>query len=178
MQIPWADLLTSLRIFLILPITGFVSTDRWGWVLALYLLIPLTDLFDGYLARRTEGPTLGPKFDAIADILFGLAIICLVYWKSPDLRPLLDVYLPLLITVGLLFFLVSYLRTREILLLHLWTGKLTGWTGYLWFILTFYLDSGPWATHAAMLVTIAFYLECIVFVLKGQTSEDARSAFF
>ncbi|UCF37380.1 MAG: CDP-alcohol phosphatidyltransferase family protein [Acidobacteriota bacterium] len=178
MKIPWPDLLTGMRILMVAPITWALGNDHWGWVFAFYVFIPVTDLLDGHLARILSRPTLGPKFDAIADIIFGVALICWVYWKATELRGLLHVYLPILLVTALVFFLLSYLKTNEILLLHLWTGKLTGWTGFFWFLLVFYTDSGPWVTHIAMIVPILFYLESSVFVLKGHTAEDARSAFF
>jgi len=79
-----ANALTFLRL-LIVPVFAFLlphslenTTTRW-WVTALFVVAAITDLVDGYLARRLKLiTTVGKIADPIADkLLIGTALIAL-----------------------------------------------------------------------------------------------------
>lgn len=77
MTIP--NILTFARIALI-PVLVLLlyadgDTGRW-WALGLYVLIAVTDFFDGYLARKLhQQSTLGALIDPIADKILVVALI-------------------------------------------------------------------------------------------------------
>ena len=80
-----ANKLTILRVALIPFFVFFMSTDMWGavgrWVaLTIFCIASITDLIDGYLARKYNCITTFGKFmDPLADkLLVGAALICLV----------------------------------------------------------------------------------------------------
>ncbi len=173
-----ADLVTSLRILVVIPLTWTLYLEDWGLTLALCLIVPLTDLMDGYLARRSVRPTLGPRFDAVADLVFGLALVGWVYWKAPGQRAGIVLYAGVVTTLFVLYALVSYTKAGRILLLHLWTGKITGWSGFFWLLSSLYTSWGDYLLHLAGTATSFYYLECIVYILRGRTAQDGRSAFF
>lgn len=75
MRITFSTVLTLIRIFLI-PFIGYAMMQRW-WVLALLLFSvgALTDVLDGYFARKWDEETkLGAYLDPLADKL--LVITC------------------------------------------------------------------------------------------------------
>ena len=65
-----ASYVTSLRIFLILPIMYCMSREYEYLALVIFLFAGFTDYLDGYIARRTSKETsLGALLDLLADKL-------------------------------------------------------------------------------------------------------------
>jgi CDP-diacylglycerol--glycerol-3-phosphate 3-phosphatidyltransferase len=72
----WADWLTAARAILLpVPIAMlYQRTIRWDWAaLGVFILIGLTDVFDGRLARRYGSTRLGAAMDGAVDRIFVLA---------------------------------------------------------------------------------------------------------
>ncbi len=172
-----ADLITASRIILVGPITIALLLERSDVALVLYSLAVVSDWLDGYAARKYGSSPGGAWFDAVADICFAVALIAWGYWKLPHHRDLIHLYAPILLTVAGGFAFASHRRVGRVLLLHLWTGKATGLAGVLWFGLSYFAGAGRWTAHVAWVVAITFYLECLVYVLRGRTDLHGRSAF-
>ncbi len=69
-------LLTLLRVSLVPGICVFLQAHRFRVALALYLVAALTDVFDGFLARRLRQITrIGTVMDPLVDIAFSLMIL-------------------------------------------------------------------------------------------------------
>ncbi len=69
-----ANLLTALRILLILPFLYFVYAQRFGLALAVFFVASITDYADGYIARNFNQKTrLGQVLDPLADKLLTTA---------------------------------------------------------------------------------------------------------
>lgn len=68
--------LTLARVSLVPGIAVFLVDRHFGWALAVYVLASLTDVFDGYLARRWKQTTaLGTVLDPLVDIVFNLTML-------------------------------------------------------------------------------------------------------
>ncbi|HEX5733554.1 MAG TPA: CDP-alcohol phosphatidyltransferase family protein [Blastocatellia bacterium] len=69
-----ANLLTVLRILLILPFLYFIYAQRFGVALAVFFVASITDYADGYIARNFDQKTrLGQVLDPLADKLLTTA---------------------------------------------------------------------------------------------------------
>lgn len=76
-----ANLLTLARILLIPFIVFWMVQERYALALFLFLVMALTDILDGYIARRWQQRTvLGSYLDPIADkLLLVTSFICLAW---------------------------------------------------------------------------------------------------
>jgi len=74
-----ANILTTLRFILAPIVMWLILADERAAALSVYAVAIVTDILDGYLARRSKiMPSYGPTFDALADCsLFYLPIIAL-----------------------------------------------------------------------------------------------------
>lgn len=119
-----ANLITSCRILLSLLLLFFpaLSPGFYG----LYLAAGLSDMLDGFVARRTNSASpLGAKLDSMADLVF--LAVCLI-----KLLPVLDLPVWLWVWVGLIALLrlvnvvSGFVRRKKLVLLHTRANKLTG----------------------------------------------------
>ena len=119
-----ANLITSCRILLSLLLLFFpaLSPGFYG----LYLAAGLTDMLDGFVARRTNSASpLGAKLDSMADLVF--LAVCLI-----KLLPVLALpvwlwgWVGLIALLRLVNILSGFVWRKKLVLLHTRANKLTG----------------------------------------------------
>jgi phosphatidylglycerophosphate synthase len=172
-----ANAVTLLRGLLIAPIFGLLWAGQVTWALAVYILAALTDLVDGWLARRFhQSSAFGAQLDAAVDNLFSLAILGLLALAYPDLLARQWVAAAVLFGGPIAYLAVSWLMTRRLMMFHVWSAKagaflvfslwpaiaLTGWTGWLWL---------------SAVVVGASRLEQVVLIARGGRDLEARHGF-
>lgn len=121
-----ANMLTVLRI-LILPFLLPAYDKNTYLFIALYLLTGITDVLDGFIARRLNQTTkLGARLDSTADLM---VFIFIFYFLAVRLGGLLLLYAPWLIAVAFLRIvnlIISAVKYKEPVFLHTLANKLTG----------------------------------------------------
>jgi len=142
-----ANAVTLSRGLAILPIFGFLLAGRTKTALGLYIAAAMTDLVDGWLARRQgQSSAFGAQLDAVIDNLFSLAILGFLALAYPDLTARQWLACALLFAGPLLYLAVSWAMTRRLMMFHVWSAKvgavllfslwpaiaITGWDGWLW----------------------------------------------
>jgi cardiolipin synthase len=121
-----ALMLTLARVALVPGIAVFLVDRHFGWAFGVYVFASLTDVLDGWIARRWNQATpLGTALDPLVDIVFnltalaGLAAAALlhpwVFWVAV-LR-----YAVLLVGGSALYLFVGPVRIRPT-----WFGRMTG----------------------------------------------------
>lgn len=121
-----ADTITSVRIafsfiLLLLPL-------RSAGFFAAYTVTGLTDVLDGWLARKTgTASQFGARLDSIADLLFyGVLLFRLfpVLWQT--LPAAMWYVVAVIVLVRLAAYVAAAVRYRQFASLHTWLNKLTG----------------------------------------------------
>jgi len=146
------NLLSIIRIPLSLSLFLLVYNELLFVII--YLICGLTDILDGYIARRMYLQSKsGAKLDSLADLfMFGSILGVLIIWNSSAILK----FIPLLIIITLVrtvnLFLVYY-KFKQLAVIHTLGNKLTGLFAFtiplfyiyfhniniLWFILVFAL---------------------------------------
>ena len=119
-----ANLITSCRILFSLLLLFFpaLSPGFYG----LYLAAGLSDMLDGFVARRTNSASaLGVKLDRIADIIF-LAVCLLKLLPVLALPVWLWVWVGLIALLRLVNVVSGFVCRKKLVLLHTRANKLTG----------------------------------------------------
>lgn len=78
-----ANKLTAVRIFLVPVVLILLTRGHSSLGIALYLIAVLTDVIDGYLARKLQqGSLLGVMLDPIGDIMLTLALFLFLFLEG------------------------------------------------------------------------------------------------
>ena len=143
------DLLSASRIVLCLPLLLVDAMTLPFWVL--YLIAGLTDILDGFLARRWGAESkFGARLDSLADFVFVIAV-------GYKLFPWLKLSDELWMMIGLIALvktvnaISSYVVKHKIEFLHTKVNKLTG----------FLLFIGMMTVGQSYFVLVAWAIACI-----------------
>jgi phosphatidylglycerophosphate synthase len=172
-----ANAVTLSRGLLIAPIFGLLWAGQVTGALVLYVLAALTDLLDGWLARRfRQSSEFGAQLDAVVDNLFSLAILGFLALAYPGLIGRQWLAAVVLFGGPILYLGVSWAMTRRLMMFHVWSAKagafllfclwraiaITGWTGWLWL--------------AALVVGLS-RLEQVILLARGGRDLNAGHGF-
>jgi Phosphatidylglycerophosphate synthase len=160
-QIP--DLLSMSRIVLCLPLLMVDAMTTPFWVL--YLIAGLTDILDGFLARRWGVESkFGAKLDSLADFVFVLVVGYKLFpWLK--LPTALWMMIGLVALVKVINAISSFVVKERIEYLHTKANKLTG----------FLLFIGMMAIGQSYFVPIAWAIACIALFAAIQEGHLIRS---
>ena len=119
-----ANLITSCRILFSLLLLFFpaLSPGFYG----LYIAAGLSDMLDGFVARRTNSASpLGARLDSMADLVF-LAVCLIKLMLVLTLPVWLWVWVGLIALLRLVNILSGFVCRKKLVLLHTKANKLTG----------------------------------------------------
>lgn len=118
------NIITLSRIFLSLGL--FFIDFRSVLFILVYLICGLTDLLDGYIARRTGSETLlGARLDSIADLFMSVMIIITVI-KQNQVTMLIFIGIIIIFILRIGNTVFTKIKFRKISLIHTIANKLSG----------------------------------------------------
>ena len=157
------DLLSMSRIVLCLPLLLVDAMTVPFWVL--YLIAGLTDMLDGFLARRWGVESkFGARLDSLADFVFVLTV-------GYKFFPLLKLPATLWMMIGLIALvktvnaISSYVVKHKIEFLHTKVNKLTG----------FLLFIGMMIVGQSYFIAVAWMIACFALFAAIQEGHIIRS---
>lgn len=119
-----ANLITSIRIIFSITLLFCRSFSTWFYVV--YIITGLTDVFDGFVARKTNTVSeFGSKFDTGADFVF--VSVCLI-----KLLPILNigkwifVWIGIIVVIKLVNIISGYVCQKRLVAVHSVMNKITG----------------------------------------------------
>ena len=157
------DLLSMSRIVLCLPLLIVDAMTVPFWVI--YLIAGLTDMLDGFLARRWGVESkLGARLDSLADFVF---VIAVGYKLFPWLKlpTALWMMIGLIALIKVINAISSFVVKHRIAFLHTKANKLTG----------FLLFIGMMAIGQSYFVPVAWVIACIALFAAIQEGYYIRS---
>jgi phosphatidylglycerophosphate synthase len=172
-----ANLVTLSRLVSIIPILLLLQAGHSQIALTLYFAAALTDLVDGWLARRTASASdFGARLDGVVDNIFSLATLPFLLIAFPGLYQRHPYALLCLFLAPMLYLVIAKLWTGSLMMFHFLSAKLgalllfalwpsmavTGWEG--WLLL-------------AAAVVMASRIEQLFFIARGGTDQDAPHGF-
>ena len=124
-----ANIITALRIAFA-AIIVFVPTFSLIFYL-LYFLCGLTDMLDGYIARKTKTESdFGARLDSIADIVF-VAVCVVKIFPAVSLNRWQWIWIAVIALMRVFNIVYGYIRKKKIIMLHTILNKITGATLFI-----------------------------------------------
>jgi CDP-diacylglycerol--glycerol-3-phosphate 3-phosphatidyltransferase len=170
-----ANYISLSRIFLIMALAFFKPTEPA--FVGLYIAAGLTDMVDGYVARKTgTASRLGEKLDSFADF-FMIVVLLMI------LLPFLDLSIPLLILTAIIALVrtasmvVVYVRYRTFGGLHTYGNKLTGLLLFI-FPVTLFFARAEWLLYLICVVALLSAAEELFIHLTSKELEGNRKGLF
>ena len=172
-----ADTITSVRIaaslfLLLLPLrsVGF---------LVVYTLTGLTDVLDGWLARKTgTASDFGARLDSIADLLFYAAVLLRLFPVLWETLPAAIWYAVAgIILVRLAAYVTAAVKYHRFAALHTWMNKLTG---AVVFLLPYVLAVSAGVVYSWVVCVLAFSAsmeELVIHLCQPAYQADRKSVF-
>jgi CDP-diacylglycerol--glycerol-3-phosphate 3-phosphatidyltransferase len=137
----------------------FMLIGHSDWAAWLYIAVALTDLVDGWYARRFHQQTLlGKTMDPIMDKLLVAAVgigLCIARW--PDPWVLTPVVIILTREVGVMI-LVERFRRKNLMLSVTWAGKMKTMAQGIAFFFLIRHPAGEWGQTARYILVVAVTL--------------------
>ena len=157
------DLLSMSRIVLCLPLLMVDTMTVHFWTL--YLIAGLTDILDGFLARRWDVESkFGARLDSLADFVFVIAVgYKLFTWLK--LPVMLWIMIGLITLIKVINAISSFVVKHRIDFLHTKANKLTG----------FLLFIGMMAIGQSYFVPVVWAIACIALFAAIQEGHLIRS---
>ena len=172
-----ADTITSLRIAATLFLL-FLTLGS-GWFFAAYTIAGLTDVIDGWVARKTgTASEFGARLDSIADLLFYSALLFRLFPVLWRMLPAAIWYaVAAVLVVRLVSYAVAAVKYRRFASLHTWLNKLTGCSVFL---LPYVLSVPAGAAYSWVVCALAFAAsaeELAIHLYRQEYRADRRSIF-
>ena len=175
------NVISLTRLVVILPLTWVVAVhEHSAWVGTLILIGLISDILDGYLARRLNQVTeLGAKLDSLADNLLVPSALAWLIMLCPEVtEPANLIFLATAAVVYLSMLAVGLTRFRMFAGLHLYSGKSAGMFGTVFLLDTFFFEFHVLPFYVALLVfTLANLEALLVFSTFTEVDEHIGSLF-
>ncbi|WP_438748299.1 CDP-alcohol phosphatidyltransferase family protein [Pararhizobium sp. O133] len=172
-----ANIVTLSRGLLIVPILLLASYRYLGIAVIVYLVASITDLLDGWIARRSgRASEYGSRLDAIVDNVFSVAILFFLTISYPGLIARHGLALTILFGGPLLYLLVSWFLTGRLMMFHFWSAK----AGALLLFATWpFIHVTGWEAIIGIAAAVVGFsrVEQIIFILRGGIDLDAPHMF-
>lgn len=172
-----ADTVTTIRIvcsfvLLMLP----VSSPEF---ILIYTLVGLTDVLDGWLARKTgTASEFGARLDSVADLLFyGILLLRLLPALWLALPQAVWYVVSLVLLVRILAYTTAAVKYHRFASLHTWLNKLTGGAVFL-LPYVFAVSSGVVYGWAVCFLALAAALEELtIHLFQKEYCADRKTLF-
>jgi CDP-diacylglycerol--glycerol-3-phosphate 3-phosphatidyltransferase len=171
-----ANLISAIRILIAPLLFVFAFRQMEAWFLGTLIFSGLTDVLDGYIARRLhQVSALGAHLDSWGDFVIYSTMAACAWILWPELTRQLIVYYALILCSFVLPALLGLIKFREFTGYHTWSVKiavLVTFAGYI----ALYAGFAQWPfIIASALCVIAAMEEILITLVLRHERTDVRS---
>ncbi|MEF2967316.1 CDP-alcohol phosphatidyltransferase family protein [Paenibacillus sp. M1] len=167
----------SISRMILLILLFFLTNHVWMFLLV-YLLCGLSDVLDGYIARKTKTQSdLGARLDSAADLLlFGVITVAMIVWLKDEALIFLP-WIILIVTIRCANLLISARKYHSFAIVHTWGNKVSGFLLFMTPPL-YFLFQNPAVAWPVCLVSVLSALEETAIHLTSAKLDLNRQSIF
>ncbi len=174
------NLLSASRLFMFPFLIYFAYTlhaRAFAWI---FIASLITDIADGYLARRLNQITsFGSKLDSWGDLTNFLAAIYGIYMLYPDEFSNYSILFIILFALNLFGITMLFLKFKKLIGMHLYSSKITGYVQGFFLMCWFLLGFNVWLFMIMFTISLLSYLEeIIVILILRKPDHDLKGLFW
>ncbi len=168
------NILSFLRIFLSISL-AFLHYGTGSFIIV-YLFCGLTDILDGYIARKFNLESIfGAKIDSFADIFMFIMITYIVVIQKYELLQPFLILILLITLIKLINLLMPFFKCKKFASIHTWANKLTG---MLIFIVPLLLHNSLIILSICIIAFLSAIEELLIHIFIPNSDLNRRSIFF
>jgi phosphatidylglycerophosphate synthase len=159
---------------LLIPFTG----NHKYLFLTVILFCGLTDVLDGYLARRWNCQSeFGSRLDSLGDWMMGLAITAyLLIWQMHLINSFMGLIIAI-IGVRVISLMISYLKNHKVYSIHTLLNKATGFIVFIGICLIPLYKQHPEMFFVFGMALLSALEELFIFLVAKTPDPDLKSLF-
>ena len=162
-----ANFITIIRILCSLALLFFMPLSLPFY--ALYTAAGLSDIFDGWIARKTNTATeFGAKLDTLADIVFA-AVVLIMLLPILELPLWMIGWIGVIALIKLVNIVIGFIRQKEFISVHSVMNKVTGGLLFVFPLTLTWIDLRYSAAFVCAVATIAAVYEGYL-IYAGRTA--------
>ena len=170
-----ANYISSARIFLVLTL-AFVKPLSIAF-LAIYILCGISDVFDGYIARKTYTTSrLGEKLDSIADLIM-VVVLMIVLYPIINITVQIIVWIVIIAIVRVVSIIVVFVKYKTIGILHTYGNKITGLVLFAFPLLLAFAESDVLMCIICVVASISAIEELFIHLSSNKFRANRKSIF-
>jgi CDP-diacylglycerol--glycerol-3-phosphate 3-phosphatidyltransferase len=147
--------------------------------ITLYLLCGISDVLDGFLARKTNNQTtLGAKLDSIADFVMFSVILFTIFLVLGEKIMLFLPFVLLITIIRISSLIYAACKYKSFVMLHTYLNKLTGLLIFILFPIMFITNNINYFWFIIIIAILSALEEFIVHTISPQYDVNKKSIFY
>lgn len=170
------DILTASRMVFSISLLLLLNSRTAFFVI--FILCGITDVLDGYIARRLDtASAFGARLDSAADLVFYIIIlICLFIWAGDSLFILLP-YILAIVFIRIINICVCAIKFRSFAILHTWANKATGILVFISIGVYILFNAVIAFIPVCIIAALSAFEECAILIKSDKLDPDRKSIF-
>lgn len=163
---------------IILSLTLFFTTPLSLGFCIIYAICAISDVLDGYLARNFGSTDIGPKLDSIADFVFFISFI-IVIWPVLNMSLFIILWILLIVLIKIICLLLAYKKFNKFLSIHSYLNKFVGFLLVLlplWILL--FSSTNSVLMVLSFVATVSAIEELVIIIYSKEYNPDLKSILF
>lgn len=144
---------------------------------AVYIICGLSDIIDGYIARKTGGVSnFGARLDSMADMVMDFILIFILY---PIVSPSVEIiiWIILIAVVRLISMSVAFKKYKTFASIHTYGNKITGLVLFIFPMLIPYASTNMLIYIICIMASISAIEELVIQLISNELKVNRKSIF-
>ena len=172
----WGNLVSSVRIILAPFILLFAPFSIEFFII--YSVFCISDIFDGYIARKTNSVTeFGAKLDTIGDIIL-LSVVVIAIFPALSFPLFIWIWILIIFIIRIISMIMVYYKYKTFAMLHTTSNKISGFLLFIFVYLYPFINTTILLTFICIYTTFSALEELIIHLKSKKLDLDIKGLFF